>query len=242
MTHERVSVIVPTLNEAATLARTLAGLQEMRRAGAVELIVVDGGSRDATVQVAVPYADRVLVAPRGRARQMNAGAETAGGAILLFLHADTRLPEGWLAAIRDALGGPPRWGRFDVSIDGDAAVLAAVATMMNLRSRLTGLATGDQAIFVERALFEQAGRFPDIALMEDIALSRALKRLAGRPACLRLRACTSGRRWEREGVWRTIALMWRLRLLYFLGVPAERLARAYRSPSSGSARRNAGER
>jgi len=223
---EAVSIVVPALDEEPVLGRMLAGLAPLRAEGA-EVIVVDGGSRDATRAVAAPLCDRVLEAPRGRAAQMNAGARASRGAILVFVHADTRLPEGALAAIRGALAeGRRAWGRFDVRIEGRAPLLAVVAAMMNLRSRASGIATGDQAIFVRREAFEAAGGFPRIPLMEDIALSKALKRVSP-PACLRLRVTTSGRRWERHGVLATIALMWRLRLEYALGADPHRLARRY---------------
>jgi rSAM/selenodomain-associated transferase 2 len=158
---------------------------------------------------------------------MNAGAAAAGGAILLFLHADTRLPAGAADAVLQALSGTAAWGRFDVTIEGRSAWLPLIARLMNWRSRWTGIATGDQAMFVRRADFDAVGGFPDQPLMEDIELSRRL-RARGAPACLRLRATTSGRRWDQRGAWPTILLMWRLRLLYALGTPAERLARAYR--------------
>jgi rSAM/selenodomain-associated transferase 2 len=227
-----ISIIVPALDEAAGIERTLAALQPLRSRGA-EVIVVDGGSRDATRELARPLADRVLEAPRGRAAQMNAGAAAASGAILLFLHADTSLPEGALDAIEVAVAHPKRaWGRFDVRIEGRGAILAVVAAMMNARSRLTGIATGDQAMFMRRAAFEAAGGFPAIPLMEDVALSKRLKRIS-RPACIGLRATTSGRRWERDGALATIALMWRLRLAYALGADPRQLARRYdeRAPS-----------
>ncbi len=227
-----ISIIVPTLDEAAGIERTLGALRALRERGA-EVIVVDGGSRDATRALAAPGADRVLVAPRGRAAQMNAGAAASTGAILLFLHADTRLPERALEAIEAALADPRRaWGRFDVRIDGRGRLLPWVAAMMNGRSRATGIATGDQAIFVRRAAFEAVGGFPAIPLMEDVALSKALKRVS-RPACLRERVITSGRRWERDGALATITLMWRLRLAYALGADPRQLARRYdeRAPS-----------
>ena len=221
-----LSIIVPALDEAPRIASTLAALAPLRRRRA-EVLVVDGGSRDATREIAAPLCDRVLEAPRGRAAQMNAGARESRGAILLFLHADTRLPEDAFDAIERALAdGRPAWGRFDVRIEGRSPLLAVVASMMNLRSRLTGIATGDQAMFVRREAFERAGGFPAIALMEDIALSKSLKRIS-RPACLRARATTSGRRWERDGVLATIALMWRLRLAYALGADPQRLAHRY---------------
>ncbi len=223
---ESLSIIVPVLDEAARIGPALEALRAWRAQG-VEVVVVDGGSVDATARLAVPHADLVIEAPRGRSSQMNAGARASRGEILLFLHADTSLPEGALEAMRAALaGGARQWGRFDVAIAGADPMLAIVALFMNARSRLTGIATGDQAIFVRRAAFEAAGGFPDIPLMEDIALSRRLRR-ASRPACLRERVLTSGRRWERHGTLRTIVLMWRLRLAYALGADPHRLARRY---------------
>lgn len=224
-----VSVIVPVLDEAAHIVDTLVPLQVWRRSGA-EILVVDGGSRDGTPQLAAPLCDRLLNAPRGRARQMNAGAAAARGALLVFLHADTRLPPSAPATL-DAL--PLRdtlWGRFDVRIEGRGALLPIVALLMNQRSRLTGVATGDQAIFVARALFARVGGFPDIELMEDVALSKRLRRESA-PLCLRLRATTSGRRWEQGGTLRTILLMWGLRFAYVCGVAPATLARWYRRSS-----------
>lgn len=226
-TPPRVSVVVPALNEAAGIGATLRPLAPWRRLGH-EVIVVDGGSADGTPALAAPLADRVLAAPRGRARQMNAGAAAATGDVLLFLHADTRLPDGALDAVRAAVERGARWGRFDVRIAGRSRWLAVVAALMNLRSRLTGIATGDQAIFVVRAAFDAVGGFPDQPLMEDVELSRRLRRRAGRPACLRAKVVTSGRRWDERGVWRTIWLMWTLRWRYWRGTPADVLARAYR--------------
>ena len=222
-----LSIVVPVLDEAEGIVATLASLAPLRARGA-ELIVVDGGSRDATVARAQALADRVMEGPRGRARQMNAGAAVARGPTLLFLHADTRLPEDADRLIASALGvAPLAWGRFDVAIEGHSRMLPVVAAMMNLRSRLSGIATGDQAMFMTRAALEAAGGFPDQPLMEDIERSARLKRLST-PVCLRERVLTSGRRWEQRGVWRTIVLMWRLRLLYALGVRADRLAPWYR--------------
>jgi len=218
---ERLSVVVPALNEAAGIGAALAALAPLRARGH-EVIVVDGGSDDGTPALATSACDRLLVAPRGRALQMNAGARAATGSALVFLHADTRLPERADEMILRALQAS-LWGRFDVRIEGAHPLLGAVAGAMNLRSRLTGIATGDQAIFVRREAF--AG-FEEIPLMEDVAFSRAMRR-RGAPACLRARVLTSGRRWEKHGVLRTILLMWRLRLLYFLGAQAEDLARRY---------------
>ncbi|MGE0063831.1 MAG: TIGR04283 family arsenosugar biosynthesis glycosyltransferase [Xanthobacteraceae bacterium] len=221
----RLSIVIPVLNEAAGIAPALERLAPLRRGGA-EVIVADGGSTDATASLAAPHCDRVIVAPRGRAAQMNAGAAAASGDAILFLHADTQLPAGADRLIRDGLAdGAHVWGRFDVTIDGPPA-LAIVGRMMNLRSRATGIATGDQAIFVIRDAFERAGRFPEIALMEDIALSARLKNLS-RPLCLSARAVTSGRRWQRHGVLRTILLMWRLRFDYWRGADPQDLARRY---------------
>ena len=221
-----LSIIVPCLNEADGIADTLAALAPLRARG-TEVIVVDGGSSDGTVKRAAPHADCVVSAPRGRAAQMNAGAARARNEILLFLHADTLLPESADALIVDGLKRSRRgWGRFDVAISGSNPLLRVVARLMNVRSRLTGIATGDQAIFVTRSLFTAAGGYPEIALMEDIALSRRLKRF-GAPLCLRHRLMASGRRWEKHGVVRTILLMWRLRFAYWLGADPAKLAVRY---------------
>jgi rSAM/selenodomain-associated transferase 2 len=221
----KLSVIVPTLDEARDIVERLEALQRLRALGH-EVIVADGGSRDGTPELARPLADRVVRAPRGRASQMNAAAREAGGSALVFLHADTRLPPGADEAVLAALAART-WGRFDVRIEGRHPLLRVVAFMMNLRSRLTGIATGDQAIFLRRDAFEALGGYAEIPLMEDVELSRRLRR-AGRPACLRARVSTSGRRWESRGVLRTIVLMWRLRLAYFLGADPARLADRYR--------------
>lgn len=227
----RLSIIVPVLDEAAGIERHLLALAPLRARGH-EVIVADGGSADATVALSRRHADRVIEAPRGRALQMNAGADEARGDVLLFLHADTSLPEGADEFIRASVGAGGRsWGRFDVRIAGRHPLLAVVARFMNLRSRWTGIATGDQALFVKRDTFVRAGRFPAIALMEDVALSSVLKQV-GPPACLRSRVVTSGRRWEKHGVVLTILHMWRLRLAYFLGADPDRLARRYRPHES----------
>jgi len=221
-----LSIIVPCLNEADGIAGTLSALAPLRARG-VEVIVADGGSRDGTVERAAPHVDAVISAPRGRAVQMNAGAARARGEILLFLHADTLLPGSADSLIAEGLKRTRRgWGRFDVTIAGRHPLLRVVERLMNLRSRLTGIATGDQAIFVTRSMFTAAGGYPEIALMEDIALSKRLKAY-GPPLCLRHRLTTSGRRWEKHGVLSTILRMWRLRLGYWLGIDPAKLAVRY---------------
>lgn len=215
---------MPALDEAHGIVAALQALAPLREQG-VEVLVVDGGSSDDTIAAARPLANSVLQAPRGRASQMNSGAAAARGQMLLFLHADTRLPENAFSLVEQALRQHV-WGRFDVSITGRSRWLPVIATMMKLRSRLTGIATGDQAIFVSRAAFDKAGGYPDQPLMEDIEFSKRLKRL-GPPACLRARVTTSGRRWDMHGAWRTILLMWQLRFDYWRGVPAARLVSRY---------------
>ncbi|UVW30046.1 TIGR04283 family arsenosugar biosynthesis glycosyltransferase [Massilia sp. H6] len=223
----RLSIIVPALNEAAGIEACLLALAPLRQRG-VEVIVADGGSSDATAVLAAPLADQVLASARGRALQMQAGARAARGAVLLFLHADTLLPENADRLILDGLApGAHVWGRFDVRISGRAPMLRVVGAFINLRSRLSGIATGDQAMFATRAAYQDAGGFPAQPLMEDIELSRRLKRLSS-PLCLAARVTTSGRRWETNGLWRTILLMWRLRLQYWLGASPELLAQRYR--------------
>ena len=221
----RISVVVPALNEAGHIAHTLQALAPLRASGH-EIVVVDGGSSDGTPAAATGLADLVVDAPRGRARQMNAGAAAAAGDLFWFLHADTQAAPGAAREMLEAIGRGACWGRFDVRLSGRRPLLRLVERMMNMRSRLTGIATGDQGIFVTREAFEAAGGFPDIPLMEDIALSRALLRQA-RPACLGPRLVTSSRRWEQQGVVRTILLMWRLRLAYALGSDPHRLVRRY---------------
>lgn len=219
-----LSLIVPVLDEGPALEPALQALSSWRGPGA-ELIVVDGGSSDDSLSVAGRWADLTLSAPRGRAAQMNAGAAAARGQWLMFVHADTRLPPAAWTAL-SVLPEGELWGRFDVRIDSPRRSLALVGFMMNLRSRLSGIATGDQAMFVRRAVFDQLGGFPDIVLMEDIALSRRLKALA-RPVCLRTPVSTSARRWLRHGIWPTIWLMWRLRAAYFFGADPDVLAARY---------------
>ncbi len=220
-----LSIVIPVLNERQTFGSVLSGLAPLRARGA-EIIVADGGSRDGTPDIARPLADRVIEATRGRAAQMNAGAAVARGEMLLFLHADTRLPQQADRLVNSALQSPHVWGRFDVRIEGRHPLLWLVARMMSWRSRFSGIATGDQAIFVTRAAFESVGGFPDIPLMEDVAISKRLKRLSS-PLCLRACVTTSGRRWDEHGFWRTILMMWRLRLAYHFKAEPMPLARRY---------------
>lgn len=221
-----LSVIIPVLNEATQIAEVLTALEPLRIRGC-EIIIVDGGSHDGTSGLAQPFADLVLAAPRGRGAQMNVGAAAARGEVLMFLHADTRLPDNADLLIAEGLARTRRcWGRFDVKIAGRPWLLRIVASGMNMRSRATGIATGDQAMFVTRAAFAQAGGFLDIPIMEDIALSRQLKKLSA-PLCLPQKVITSGRRWEKHGVARTIITMWILRAAYWRGADPAALARRY---------------
>ena len=227
----RLAIIVPVLNEAAQIESSLAALAEFRRRGA-SVIVVDGGSRDATVRLAAAHCDRVIAAPRGRALQMNAGArceEARGADVLLFLHADVRLPAEADRLIFRALSNrSSSWGRFDVQLQGRSAGLRLVAAMMNLRSRATGICTGDQALFVEQGAFLALEGFAPIALMEDIEFCRRARRMAA-PIALRPPAIVSARRWDQGGLVRTILRMWWLRLAYFLGADPQQLAQRYRN-------------
>ena len=221
-----LSIIIPALNEAHRIESTLTSLAPARERGA-QVVVVDGGSEDATVSIALRWADVVRRAPRGRASQLNAGAEGATGEILWFLHADSLPPAHGDIALVDAIGERAMaWGRFDVKIESGRRSLGIVAAMMNLRSRATGIATGDQGLFATRALFEYAGGFAPQGLMEDIEFCRAARRIA-LPINLRARIITSGRRWEQYGVARTVLLMWALRLAYFLGADPDSLAARY---------------
>ncbi|MCB1724764.1 MAG: TIGR04283 family arsenosugar biosynthesis glycosyltransferase [Gammaproteobacteria bacterium] len=226
-TVPRLSIIIPTLDEAVAIDRLLDDLTPFR-AGGHELILVDGGSTDGTIDRAAGRVDVHLTAPAGRAAQMNHAAARARGDVLWFVHADSRIPAGADTAVVSAIQDGAVWGRFDVRLSGTGRTLRVVEFLMNLRSRISGIATGDQGIFVERSLFTRLGGFGRMPLMEDIDLSRRLRRHAP-PACLRRpRLTTSSRRWERDGVARTVLLMWRLRLAFALGTPAERLARLYR--------------
>ena len=226
MTTPSLTIVMPVLNEAAGIAAALKALAPLVARGA-QVLVADGGSADDSVARAQTEGVQVINTPRGRALQMNSGAQQASGEVLLFLHADTRLPPNADILIQQAVAaGPEVWGRFDVRIAGKPRLLRVIAAFMNARSRWSGIATGDQAMFMTRAAFDAVGGFPSQPLMEDIELSKRLLKLS-RPACLRAQVITSGRRWESRGVWSTLLLMWRLRLAYWRGAAPERLAERY---------------
>lgn len=217
----KFSIIIPTLNEEKTIASCLLPLQPLR--GNCEIIIVDASHIPPVAHTVL--ADKIINSAKGRALQMNIGASQANGDILIFLHADTTLPENALQLIEQHLGDK-QWGRFDIQLSGNHVMLKVIAGMMNWRSRLTGIATGDQVLFVTRKTFTAVGHYPEIALMEDIALSKALKKISP-PICLNAKVTSSGRRWERYGLYRTILLMWSLRLRYFFGADPETLAALY---------------
>lgn len=221
----RVSIIIPALNEAAGITDTLQDLAPFR-AGGHEIILVDGGSSDETRALAAPLVDLALQTEPGRACQMNLGARHASGDLLWFVHADTRIPIAAPSVLAAFSRQDPCWGFFQIRLSGRHPLLRLVERLMNWRSRLSRVGTGDQGIFVSRALFEQIGGYPRIPLMEDIALSKALRRM-GYPTCPKLKLVAASRRWEQKGVIRTILLMWRLRLAYFLGVSPEQLVKRY---------------
>jgi len=218
------SIIIPTLNEEKTIESCLSALQPLRNN--CEIIIVDGGSTDNTRVIARTLADKVVSSEKGRGRQMNNGARLASGNVLIFLHADTSLPEIALQLIQQKLNSSRKWGRFDIQLSGNHFMLKVIAQMMNWRSRLTGIATGDQVIFVTRLAFENAGQYPEINLMEDIAICKALKKISP-PICLKAKVISSGRRWERYGIYKTILLMWNIRLRYFFGADPQTLAFLY---------------
>ena len=222
----KISIIIPVLNEAEHLEKMLTEVQGFRDKHN-EVIVVDGGSTDATVDIARSYSDHVVISDKGRAKQMNAGAVVAKGDVLIFLHADTILPLGSCGLIRSSMTDEYRWGRFNVRLSNEKKLFRIIEFFINWRSRISSVATGDQAIFVDRGLFEDIGGYPDIPLMEDIAISKRLKQKS-KPICLKSTVVTSSRRWEEYGVFNTVLLMWRLRFLYFIGVSPERLIKHYR--------------
>jgi rSAM/selenodomain-associated transferase 2 len=222
-----LSVIIPVWREAETIESTLSGLQSLRSQGHA-IIVVDGGSDDGTASLAQPLCDQVIVSDPGRAVQMNAGAAAASGNVLLFLHADTRLPFSALDHLADFAASSSVWGRFDVRLSGQRRLFRVIGWFMNRRSRLTGIATGDQSIFVRRAVFDELGGFSPIPLMEDVDLCSRLKRLS-RPFCISDPVVTDSRRWQKHGPWRTVFLMWRIRWRYWRGESPEKLAKLYRA-------------
>ena len=223
----KLSIIIPTLNEEAVIGDTLSSLVS-RRNKDIEIVISDGGSADRTVALCHTVTDVIVQGPQGRARQMNRGAAAASGDVLLFLHADTRLPDDFISAIEHALlADDTVWGYFDISLSGQRRSFRIIEGMINLRTAITAIASGDQALFVTRQVFEKLGGYPDIKLMEDIAFSRQLKRLS-RPARIRQRATTSSRRWQENGIARTVLLMWYLRLAYYCGVDPDRLWQRYK--------------
>jgi rSAM/selenodomain-associated transferase 2 len=220
----RISVIVPAFNEEKSIAATLMELQCLKPE---EIIIVDGGSSDRTREICQRFGVELYLSRCGRASQMNFGAQRAGGDVLLFLHADTRLPPSAFEDIRAALQDRRvLGGRFDLQLDSPRPLLKLIGFMISLRSRLSKVGTGDQAIFVRRQVFAELGGYPDIPLMEDVAFSRALKR-RGAVACLHTRVVSSARRWEMDGIWRTVVKMWTLKTLYLLGISPIRLKRYY---------------
>jgi len=221
----KISIIIPVLNEEVNLSRLSGHLQSIRQHGH-EVIIVDGGSFDNTLAIAHEITDMIVVSKAGRALQMNSGADIASGEVLLFLHADTLLPDYALQVIADLSQDKDYWGRFDVRLSSDKFVYRVIEHLMNLRSCFTSIATGDQAIFIEKNLFDRVAGFPEIALMEDVEICKRLKKIS-KPVCLKQKVITSSRRWEMNGVVTTVLLMWKLRLYYFFGVPADKLKQLY---------------
>lgn len=221
----KLSIIIPVLNEELNLSRMDRHLQSIQQQ-VHEVIIVDGGSVDNTLAIAHELTDSVIVSQPGRALQMNSGASLASGDVLLFLHADTLLPDNAARIVSNLSHRKNYWGRFDVRLSSSRFVFRLIEAMMNLRSCLTSIATGDQAIFIERGLFDRVGGFPEIALMEDIEISRRLKKIS-KPVCIRQKVISSSRRWESKGVVVTVLLMWKLRLYYFFGASPEKLKQLY---------------
>ncbi|SMN11987.1 Glycosyl transferase, family 2 [uncultured Candidatus Thioglobus sp.] len=221
----QATIIIPTLNEASNISHCLTQLLPLKEKG-FEIILVDGGSTDKTLQLAQELCDKIIISPPGRAQQMNTGALHAHGETLFFLHADTQLPKDFVALLPHIQKNSLYWGRFDVDFSSNQKVFKIIANMMNLRSRITGICTGDQVFFMSQSLYRISGGYPEIALMEDIAMSKKLKAFCA-PLCLRQKVRTSSRRWEQHGVIKTIIKMWYLRLAYFIGIDPKKLARQY---------------
>ena len=222
----KLSIIIPSLNEAGNIVTSLEPLQRLR-SNNHEIILVDGGSSDNTVELAHPLATKIVYSRKGRARQMNTGAEEAFGDVFWFLHADTIVPENADQLIEQALNDK-YWGRFNIRLSGKSFLFRIIERMVNVRSCFTGIATGDQGIFIKREAFNKINAYPDIPLMEDIEISKRLRRIYGRPACVSEKLLTSSRRWEKHGIFKTVFLMWWLRLSYFFGISAEKISRAYK--------------
>lgn len=223
----KISIIIPCLNEQAHIKQTLKPLQAMRQRGH-QIILCDAHSDDKTQTLARPWVDNLITSPAGRAQQMNAAAKLAEHDVLWFLHADTLVPDNADELILDCFINEHIWGRFNVRLSSHKFRFRIIETFINLRSCLSGIATGDQGIFVNKNIFQQLNGYQNIPLMEDIHLSKRLKKIS-RPSCISTTIITSSRRWEEHGTTKTIILMWRLRLAYFLGVQPEKLAQAYRA-------------
>lgn len=222
----KISIIIPVLNEEVTLSKISSHLQSIKNQGH-EIVVVDGGSNDNTLTVAHEITDLVIICPPGRAMQMNNGAAVATGDVFLFLHADTFLPDNIVQIISDLSEKENVWGRFDVRLSSHKTIYRIIERLINFRSCVTSIATGDQAIFIEKNLFNHIGGFPEIALMEDVEISRQLKKISA-PVCVKYKVTTSSRRWETKGVVATVLMMWKLRLYYFFGVSPDKLNQLYR--------------
>lgn len=225
---QQLSIIIPTYNESQSIENTLISLMHLIEAGH-EVIIVDGGSEDDTVSICKKYTGNVLLASKGRANQMNCGAQKASKDILVFLHADTILPDNAAYQIINALSlSNSKWGHFKVKLNGENRLLRIIEFLMNTRSCFTGIVTGDQTMFIRRTLFEIIHGYKNIPLMEDVEISKSLKKYS-MPICMKSSVISSSRRWETKGYLRTIFLMWKLRLLYFLGVSAKKLVKLYYS-------------
>jgi len=222
---QKISIIVPVYNEASSIETFLKSLQLFRQYGH-EIVLVDGKSQDQTLQLARPYVDRMISSEKSRARQMDLGAKMASGQVFLFLHADTQLPELADQLILNSLAQGFHWGRFNIRLSGSDKLFRLIEKMMNWRSCLTGIATGDQAIYLSKMLYKDIGGFPQIALMEDIELCTRLIKWT-KPDCIKQTVISSSRRWEKNGIIRTVLLMWMMRLQYFFGVSPEKLQKQY---------------
>jgi rSAM/selenodomain-associated transferase 2 len=222
----KISIIIPVLNEENNIGHLLEKLLPAEQNGH-EILVVDGGSQDQTISICKRLGVNVFTSACGRAEQMQAGVRMAHGDVFWFLHADTDLlysVNDYLDDIRSVTSAG--WGRFNIALSNDKFIYKVIGYAINLRSRISGIATGDQGIFINRELFQYIGGFRQQPLMEDIQISRDLLR-RGRPAVIKRILMTSARRWERRGVLRTILLMWWLRLLYFMGVSPVTLRQYY---------------